>query len=917
MLNLSNCEIWTKEEKYLYFKEIGPLFNINITRDEDGKKNKKQLMEEYKKNSGWGKLTSSAKFNDSKSNFGILNTNYGVIDCDSKDIHGRDTLIKYGIDINKYNFVKTHCKESDGEHFWFKLFEKSTINKYNLKKQTNAVSSVDILIQNDGSSSHTFEGNGYIVKKALKYDQIDSLLVCPTLCWIFYASCHKIVDYDFNKYKERIESFININEDDLFKEFEQIKNEIYDLKNMSSETSTTSSVEDLIEEQFENIIEEHFEEADAVTYNVKWHEFFKLIPDKHFKEKHLWNEVGYALYNEMQDKVRAWRTWNLLLRERSGSLYNEKEAKGVWDSIAIKQKEKKEKGEKLRTTAHYRKIAGGNNAEAYKVWKTKFESMQKKPKSKAQITEEIEDAEREIILYIKEIISTLNSKMIYEDNGKSFSAIQSLDEAHINAYDLAVLIKQTYVNLHQEGNLFLVIKKYNTDRCRKKNEFMKNIAFSKVEFSKILDPRYAVYVRMNDEKPEVKFKLNYLLLKLSNVNDYEEIGFYPYNVKKEDNCPKTSFNMFKGFLHAYDSKFIPDKKVIELFESEYKVILCNEIQTSFDFEMKKLAHIFQNPQEKSESVSIFKGGQGIGKSFLILFLMQYVFGKQLSTVIYSSELLTARFNSHLMGKLFVILEEGVDLANPKDINKFKGMIRCPTFLVEHKGINVSDLLDCCMNFFILTNLDFNKMLSERDERVINYNVCNEKYKRDTKHFKEVSEVLYNFEAGKSIFHYLMNMDLSDFNVREVPESNTKLEKKIDASPSFIRYLYMLYKNKFEDDIEDCNLFQYKENSIPFYRNDEEEKRMKEEKEKNKLLPKEEVMDNFVKISTIMSAYKEACDNLFLCKMTGRETIKKQFLLEGKKLFEAQEYKSGQYEYKINSETVKAALNKYFECTEFK
>jgi hypothetical protein len=780
-----------------------------------------------------------------------------VIDVDIKHgDSGLDTLTKYGIDLNKYPTL-TFQTPSGGFHYFYKY---NTEGRDYTGWTQNFLPFVDMIGNQKGSGWFVFHD------------------ISKMKC----INNTEIVDMPNDLYESLLKSRklkIDCNEN---------------VRDIDSIASTENSDDDDDDDDIENNEEEICK---------KYYDLLVLLDDNWYRKYNQWIEPAYALYNSEIDKTISFNTWNKLLKEKAGSKYDYDDAFKVWNkTIPETQEEMTRKNNAIITLSKFKKIIGGSKNYEYSIWKDKYEPSIKKEKRKSysDLKEEKEQLYTDCLEELTTIINSYGKTMLYDDNNISFSDIQRLHRKTIDINDLALLINQTYVNVLQNGMLFLIIKEIATYRCMNTKEFKSNILFTKIKHD-ILDKDTITTIKFNDEL--VKIHVRTLIKDLSTfINNYDKVSFYPYGAKSIQNTPSNVFNVFTGFLYNYKEDFKQDDKIINTFRNMYKEILCNNVEQSFNFELKKLAHMIQHPEVKSGAVSIFKAGQGVGKSFLLMFLMKYVFGKHLSITIYDQKQLTNKFNSHLMGKLFCILEEGVDLGNPADIAMFKGMIRAPEINIEYKGVNVFDAVDCCMNFFIATNSDYNRLLGEADERTANFNICNEKYKRNTKYFGEMSEILNNYNAGEQIFHYLANIDLSDFDIRHVPENDEKLRKKINASPSFIRFLYKLYSN----DIDETILSEFKAFS---YKLDFDKK----EDDIVDILTDDEC---FMKIMEIMNVYNKVCEVEFNTKSSSKTDIKEKFMDKYFTDNNKNEYKKGRWEYNFTKQSIQNALNKHFDTNEF-
>lgn len=663
--------------------------------------------------------------------------------------------------------------------------------------------------------------------------------------------------------------------------------------------SKSKPIADIVKQDKQNNKKEVKIETEKCLNDSKYYDLLKLLDDEWFKSYDKWSQPAYALYNLRDtDKTTAFNIFTNLLKEKAGDLYDYEGAKLLWNkSIPEAQERYKKEGRDLITIAKFKKIIGGSKNGLYGEWKDKYEpeAIKLKHKSMRDLKDEEDELYNELVEELSEAINAHGRCMIYDENEYSFCDVSKLHRHTIKLADLALLFNRTFVCMLQQGTLYLVIKEIVIDRCKFTNQYKSNTSFNKFDFMKNFNNLTKTTIIIDDDRV-IDVKLKKLIFDISSlIHNFDKMGFYPIGPHDTSKLPSNVFNIFNGFLHKYEPEYIPNQNVIDTFCGMYKEILCNNNEESYNFEINKLAHIIQHPEIKSECVSIFHGQQGTGKSFLMSFLVKYVFGKHLSLTIFQSEQLINKFNSHLMGKLFIMLEEAIDLGNLKDISKFKGYIRSPMLNVEFKNMNVQESIDCCMNFYIATNNDYNSMFRESGERTANLNKVNDKYYRDTTYFKQMSDILNNYEAGCDIFHYLANKDLSNFNIKYVPETDTKFNKKIESSNSFFKFLYHLYC----DDIDTRNEYDYENQYIDL----------------NRELGNGDT--GYMKIMNIYKSYISMCENEFgLAKISkgvfSKDTIK-SFCEE---YLDTIEPKKGRKEYLMTKESVSKALNMKFKTDKF-
>lgn len=839
-----------------------------------------------------------------------------VIDVDIKHGNdGSDTLYKYDIVMEEYPTL-TFKTPSGGYHYFYKW----RTGLYG----TNFIPHVDMI---DNKPKDGIDNGWFVFHDTEKYICENDIPIAEIPDDLYNLLLEAKIKHNNEKTPKTIETkkedviddeklknlesyyefYINI-----YKKYEEEDEEGYSLsdkgkralKNLNDEFVKITLIP--IEEALNYVAKKKSENKPIIksttALNQKYYDLLNLLDDDWFKSYDKWAEPAYALYNQTDiEKCKAFNTFNALLKNRSGDKYDEEGAKILWNnSIPEAQAKLTSEGKALITMAKFKKIIGGSKNSLYKEWKNKYEPEIVKPKAKSRATlkEEEEELYEELVDKLSDAINSHGRCMIYDENEYSFSDIIRLHKSNISIEDLALLINRTFVCMLQRGGLYLIIKEIIVARCKFTKTYKANTSFDKFDFNKNFDKNIKPNIFI-DNDTIITVPLKKLIFDIStSIPNYDSMGFFPIGPHNKSEPPSKIFNIFSGFLHKYKKDYVPNKNVVDTFCSMYKEILCNNNEKSFEFEINKLAHIIQYPEIKTESVSIFQGEQGTGKSFLMTFLMMYVFGKNLSLIIFQPEQLTNKFNSHLMGKLFIILEEAVDLGNLKDISKFKGYIRAPVLNVEFKNMNVSESVDCSMNFMIATNNSYNTMFREAGERTANLNKVNDKYHRNTKFFKEMSDILNNFEAGCDIFHFLANKDLSDFNIKDVPETDEKFNKKLESANTFFKFLYRLYMddvdNQLTRDDED-----YEYNIIDLNRDVSGD-------------------NGYLKIMEIYNAYMKMCDKEFSLPKGSKGVFSKDSVkIICEEIFDIIEPKKGRKEYLITKDSVAKVLNKHFKTNYFK
>lgn len=120
-------------------------------------------------------------------------------------------------------------------------------------------------------------------------------------------------------------------------------------------------------------------------------------------------------------------------------------------------------------------------------------------------------------------------------------------------------------------------------------------------------------------------------------------------------------------------------------------------------------------------------------------------------------------------------------------NYLKDLISCKRSQFERKGKD-RFVDDCYESYFLFTNNAFSKCLKieSSDMRFCLLEASN-KYKSDAAFWTRIYEELKNTEVISSAFHYLSNLDISDFSPKNLPKTNKLLNKKLCA-PITVKFL---------------------------------------------------------------------------------------------------------------------------------
>jgi hypothetical protein len=133
------------------------------------------------------------------------------------------------------------------------------------------------------------------------------------------------------------------------------------------------------------------------------------------------------------------------------------------------------------------------------------------------------------------------------------------------------------------------------------------------------------------------------------------------------------------------------------------------------------------------------------------------------------DLVTGRCNSIKQSLIVCCLDEAIDNKDMALTIKFKNLITVDEQQIKYKGKEPFTIKDF-VNYVVFSNNDFASFIEESDRRAlcmktIDMMIGNSEY------FANYWGTLNNEEAGKHIFHWILNIfDIDDWNPQDIPRA---------------------------------------------------------------------------------------------------------------------------------------------------
>ena len=255
-----------------------------------------------------------------------------------------------------------------------------------------------------------------------------------------------------------------------------------------------------------------------------------------------------------------------------------------------------------------------------------------------------------------------------------------------------------------------------------------------------------------------------LWLKHPERREYKSVDFIPI-----EETPYGVFNMWKGFA-VKPKGGLED---IPLFHELIDEVICSGNEQWALYLWGWLAHMVQFPKEKpGVAVVLRSDAQGVGKSRFAEYVGSLL-GRHFRTVTHGRHI-HGNFNSHLKDSLMLFGDEAVWGGDRSTESILKQLITEPNMIIEMKGKDVFEVRSY-LRLMLATNSEWAAPVGLTDRRYFVLNVSNSR-KNDHNFFKRL---IYEQNHGgiEALLQVLMDFDLSDFEVRNIPETPARLDQK--------------------------------------------------------------------------------------------------------------------------------------------
>lgn len=240
-----------------------------------------------------------------------------------------------------------------------------------------------------------------------------------------------------------------------------------------------------------------------------------------------------------------------------------------------------------------------------------------------------------------------------------------------------------------------------------------------------------------------------------------------------------AYNHWQGFSVEPDSK-----KSCKLFLKHLREVFCNGVDEHYRYMLGWLAHMIQKPEDKPGVAVVARGKKGVGKDTVFEYVGR-MFDRHYVTIANKDQLL-GKFNAHQERCLLLHVQEGFWAGDKREEGSLKYLITSPDVMIEPKGTNAFRVKSV-LRLFISSNERWVVPATEDERRYFVLKV-GEARRNDHPYFTKLRREMD--DGGPSaLLDYLLNYDISKFQVRAVPETEALAEQKLEGLKNIERWWF--------------------------------------------------------------------------------------------------------------------------------
>ena len=232
--------------------------------------------------------------------------------------------------------------------------------------------------------------------------------------------------------------------------------------------------------------------------------------------------------------------------------------------------------------------------------------------------------------------------------------------------------------------------------------------------------------------------------------------------------PEGAYNLWQGFA----CEAIPGE-AHQPFLDHLRDNICSGVEEHYKYLLGWMARAVQFPGEQGHVAVVLRGGRGAGKG-TVAQVFGSLWGRHFLHIS-SAKHLVGQFNAHLRDCAVLFADEAFFAGDKQHESVLKTLVTEDTIIVEGKGLDA----EVSPNYvhLIMASNDHWVVPAGADERRYFILDVGEGKKQDMSYFKRIRKAM-NEGGREALLHYLMTYDLSEYEVRQVPQTEALRDQKL-------------------------------------------------------------------------------------------------------------------------------------------
>jgi hypothetical protein len=231
-------------------------------------------------------------------------------------------------------------------------------------------------------------------------------------------------------------------------------------------------------------------------------------------------------------------------------------------------------------------------------------------------------------------------------------------------------------------------------------------------------------------------------------------------------APPEYMNLWRGFAVK------PKGGDWSLMRDHIDRVICSGVPEYATYVLDWLARLFQEPNLPGEVALVLRGGKGVGKGILGRWIARAL--GQHGMQIFNSTQLVGRFNEHLRDCVVLFADEAFYAGDKQHEGVLKGLVTEPFLPIEGKYLRVVTVRNT-LHLILASNSEWVIPASSDERRYCVLDVADNR-RGDLPYFAAIERQMHNGGLA-AMLHDLLARDISDFEVRAVPQTEALIIQK--------------------------------------------------------------------------------------------------------------------------------------------